>query len=202
MARVFGGIDLRQHGSGNIGATNVARTMGMKWGLAVLALDALKGMLPVLLVMHTSLFAAAAPSTHVAVGCGLAAILGHMFPCWLGFRGGKGVATALGVVALLAWQATLIAAGVFLLVFALKRVVSLASMTAALVFAAVEFGILWPDPFSSETWSLAAFSLAAPLLIIVRHRDNIARLLRGEELHVAHEEKRTDPGERSPAERG
>src|SRR5690606_37197450 len=98
IARWFGGIDLRQHGSGNVGATNVARTLGFKWGLLALLLDALKGLLPTW-GLPLLLFEGDVSRDHAQVVAGLAAIVGHMFPCWLGFRGGKGVATALGVVA-------------------------------------------------------------------------------------------------------
>lgn len=181
VARIFGGIDLREHGSGNIGATNVARTMGARWGALALLLDALKGALPVLWLPGVLYGTGTEGYLHVQVGCGLAAVLGHMFPCWLRFRGGKGVATALGVVAVLAPQATIVAAIVFALVFAVTRIVSISSMTASVFFAALELWRLRPNPFAEEHWSMAAFSLAVPLLIVFRHRANIGRLWRGEE---------------------
>jgi glycerol-3-phosphate acyltransferase PlsY len=181
LARWVGGIDLREHGSRNIGATNVARTLGLRWGLVVLALDALKGLLPVLLLPPLFFHESDPAWVHVRVGCGLAAFCGHIFPCWLKFRGGKGVATALGVVAVLAPWATLFAFGAFVLTFAASRFVSLSSIAASLVFAVVEIARLWPAPFSRTHWSLAVFSLAAPLLIIVRHRENNRRIARGEE---------------------
>ncbi|MFN8453045.1 MAG: glycerol-3-phosphate 1-O-acyltransferase PlsY, partial [Anaerolineae bacterium] len=131
IARWAGGIDLRQHGSGNVGATNVARTLGYKWGAVALLLDALKGLLP---TWGLPLLFYGAGSRHAPVAAGLAAIVGHMFPCWLGFRGGKGVATALGVVAVLSWQATLAAFVAFAAVFAVSRIVSLSSIVAAVTF--------------------------------------------------------------------
>ncbi len=184
LARWVGKIDLRQHGSRNIGATNVARTMGLRWGVCVLVLDALKGMLPVLLLPGLFFDKADPVWEHVRVGCGLAAICGHMFPCWLRFRGGKGVATALGVVAVLAPWATLFAFVAFALTFAASRIVSLSSIVASLVFAAVQFYLFYRlgwEEFVTSHWSLGLFSLAVPLLIIIRHRENIKRLTRGEE---------------------
>jgi len=180
-ARLAAGIDIRQHGSGNIGATNVARVLGAKYGILVLVLDCLKGALPTFFLPRLVLAPDAGDQMHFAVLSGIAAILGHMFPCWLGFRGGKGVATALGVVLVLAPQASGAATIVFAICFALSRIVSLSSILAALSFCAVQFWRLMPEPFSHATWSLALFSIGVPLLIIVRHRANVGRLLRGQE---------------------
>lgn len=177
-ARLVAGVDIRTRGSGNIGATNVGRVLGTKWGLFVLALDALKGLLPVWLLPN--LFVAD-ECPHLRVACGIATIVGHMFPCWLGFRGGKGVATSLGVVLVIAPWATAAAFAVFAVSFAAFRIVALSSILAAVSYGATQMASLWPAPFSQETWSLAAFGLAVPLLIIIRHRSNIGRLWRGEE---------------------
>jgi glycerol-3-phosphate acyltransferase PlsY len=179
-ARSVAGTDLRQHGSGNIGATNVARVLGAKWGVLVLLLDCLKGLLPVWLLPRL-LTAPDDVVVHVRVACGVAAILGHMYPCWLGFRGGKGVATALGVVIILAHWATLVAGGVFAVSFVAFRIVSLSSMLAAVSFGVYQLVVMWPDLSLPSTWSEAAFSLAVPMLIVYRHRSNLGRLLRGEE---------------------
>jgi glycerol-3-phosphate acyltransferase PlsY len=180
IARYVAGVDIRQSGSGNIGATNVARVLGKKLGIAVLLLDCLKGALPTLLLPQI-LTDSGTLRLHLAVLSGTAAILGHMFPCWLKFRGGKGVATALGVALALAPLSTAAAFVVFVVCVALTRFVSLGSVLAACTFCGVELWQLRPSPFNDETWSLAAFSILAPLLIIFRHRSNLARLLQGTE---------------------
>ena len=180
IARYVAGVDIRKSGSGNIGATNVARVLGKGLGLTVLLLDCLKGALPTL-VLPPVLADSGALRLHLAVLTGTAAILGHMFPCWLKFRGGKGVATALGVALALGPIATAVAFALFVICIALTRIVSLSSMLAACTFCGVELWQLRPAPFSQETWSLAAFSTLVPLLIIVRHRSNLVRLLRGTE---------------------
>ena len=179
LGKVVGGIDLREHGSKNVGATNVTRLLGWRWGAIALLLDALKGLLPTLFL--PKLVESMGGTRHLAVACGVAAILGHMFSCWLKFKGGKGVATSLGVVVVLAPLAALAAFIMFAVLFAWRRIVSLGSVVAAGVFGAVQMVVLSPHPFSGGKWSLAAFSLAVPLLVIVRHRANIGRLWRGEE---------------------
>jgi acyl phosphate:glycerol-3-phosphate acyltransferase len=180
-AKLVRGIDIRTAGSGNIGATNVGRVLGARWGAFVLVLDALKGALPTWLLPMLVTSAEGPRGLHMMVGCGLAAILGHMFPCWLRFRGGKGVATALGVILVLSPWGTLVAVLTFAITFALARVVSLSSMLAAIAFCVAVLWQLRPQPFAASTWSLATFATFVPLLIVVRHRSNIGRLLRGEE---------------------
>lgn len=180
LARWIAGVDLRATGSGNIGATNASRVLGKKWGAVVLLLDALKGLLPTLFLPRV--FGASADSlVHWSVLAGICAIVGHSFPIWLGFRGGKGVATSLGVAAALAPWGTLVAFGVFLAVFAATRIVSASSLVAVIGFAVFQWIQLQPQPWSAAQWSLTLFSLGVPLLIVVRHHQNIARLLRGEE---------------------
>ena len=179
LGRAVKGIDLREHGSGNIGATNAARVLGWKWGIVALVLDALKGMLPVLLAQQWT--RGAPGSVQVQVVTGVLAILGHMFPLWLRFRGGKGVATGLGVALVLSPVSALYALGAYLLAFGATRVSSVGSLAGALAFPAAEWIRSGSAMFSREHWSLAAFSLAIPALIVIRHRSNIARLLRGQE---------------------
>ncbi len=203
-ARWVAGMDIRRLGSGNIGATNVARYLGLRWGLFVLALDVLKGWGPTVF-FPAWLTAAETTSTHLDVGCGLAAILGHIFPCWLGFRGGKGVATGLGVALALAPQATGIAAGLFFATFAATRLVALCSIVAAVGFAIAELWLLRPNPFGEQTWSLALFSVAVPLLIVIRHESNIRRMWRGEEerfrLHYESDESTQPEAEATAGEK-
>ena len=181
VARVAKGIDIREHGSKNIGATNVTRVLGAKWGALCFVLDVLKGGLPVYLP-RLLLTAEDSNRVHWQVAAGLLAILGHMFPIWLGFHGGKGVATALGVVVMLAKPlSTTITFGAFIACFATTRIVSISSIIAAVTFAIAQMYFLWPQPFREQSWSIACFSLAVPTLIIVKHRSNIVRLLRGDE---------------------
>jgi glycerol-3-phosphate acyltransferase PlsY len=181
--RFVGGIDIRRHGSGNIGATNVGRVLGSKWGIVVFVLDLLKGLVPVALLSRVFMGTDSADLLHWQVAAGIATILGHMFPCWLAFRGGKGVATALGVVAYLAPWPTGVAVLIFALSFAIWRIVSLASILASIGFALCQIVIVlwWPAVLPHKHWSLTAFSLLVPALIIGRHRSNITRIIRGEE---------------------
>jgi glycerol-3-phosphate acyltransferase PlsY len=182
VARGVAGIDIRKVGSGNIGATNIGRVLGMKWGVTVLVLDAFKGFLPVWLIpLSLTAGQGDVASGTLQVIAGVATVVGHMFPIWLKFKGGKGVATALGVVLCLAPGASLAGLAGFGLCMLASRIVALSSMTAAVAFAIGQIAILWPNPFNGEKLPLAVFSLAVPALIVLRHRSNIKRLLRGEE---------------------
>lgn len=166
------GVDIRRHGSGNIGATNVLRVLGKPLGIATFVLDALKGYGPVAVAM------AVLPDRAEAAGltAGMAAILGHSFPVYLGFKGGKGVATSAGVLLGLAWLAALIGIGLWALVFFSSRYVSLASIVAAAAIPAVSWMLYAPDKVATPV----ALTLLG-LLIILRHRANIRRLVRGTE---------------------
>lgn len=181
LARVFRGVDIRQHGSGNIGATNVGRVLGAKWGIACLVLDALKGLLPVWLLPLAFAEQGSGQMELLRVVAGVATIVGHMFPCWLKFKGGKGVATALGVVIVIGPFGSLAALGGFILGMLLTRIVSVSSILASTAFAVTQMIVLSPSAFGEEKLPVAIFSLAVPALIIIRHRSNIARLLKGEE---------------------
>ena len=184
LAKYVGGVDLRKTGSGNVGATNVARTLGFKWGAIALVLDSLKGALPTYFI-PLWLVGESPALPHLRVLCGLSTILGHMYSIWLGLKGGKGVATGLGVVMVLAPISSLIALVAFVISFVTKRIVSLGSIIAATTFTISQIVRAWPDVFSGSHWSLTMFSIAIPLLIVYRHRQNIGRLWRGEEATLA-----------------
>ena len=172
------GVDIRKVGSGNIGATNVFRSVGKSWGILTFACDALKGFVPAFFfpLAAQSLFGLPA-STGAGLLFGAFAIVGHNWPVYIGFRGGKGVATSAGALIGIAWLAMLIALAVWVLVFLAGRYVSLASIAAALALA----GAAWPLYLRSEGWFLPAALSALALLAIARHKSNIRRLLSGTE---------------------
>lgn len=169
LTRLFGGADVRKSGSGNIGATNVYRVAGRTLGILTLVGDCLKGVIPVLLA--TNLFAL--PLPHIAL-VALAAFLGHCYPIYLGFKGGKGVATALGIFLVLSPLSILCVLGVFVAVLSLWRFISLASISAA---ATVPFLVL----FFEGSPPLFAATLMIAGIVIWRHRENIRRLRSGTE---------------------
>jgi glycerol-3-phosphate acyltransferase PlsY len=168
LAKAFGGIDIRTQGSGNIGATNVYRTLGRRVGILTLVGDCLKGLLPVLAAKWLGL-----PDLGVAA-VGLAAFLGHIFPVFLRFRGGKGVATALGVFLATSPLAVLAALGVFIAVLISWRYVSLASITAAAAMPALA-ALIDRKPI------IVAMSLIIAAIVIAKHHQNISRLRNGTE---------------------
>lgn len=184
LVRVFRGEDVRQTGSGNIGATNVARTGSKGLAMATLVLDALKGYVAVAHAFHFAHDHAAElaqSSPHMAYTlaalAGFCAILGHMFPVWLRFKGGKGVATAVGAFLGIAPAAILLSLAVFVAIVAVTRYVSLGSIVGAAVFP---FAAGWLSP-STRSVPVILLLAASSLLIIIRHKDNIGRLLAGNE---------------------
>lgn len=175
------GIDIRQHGSGNIGATNVGRVLGAKWGIACLILDALKGLLPVWWLPEICRTENSGPLVLLQVMVGIFTIIGHMFPIYLGFRGGKGVATSLGVVIVLGPMASLASVAAFVLGMLMTQIVSISSILAAVAFCGFQLWRVKDAPFDNADWPITCFSIAVPLLIVYRHRTNIVRIWRGEE---------------------
>ncbi len=180
IVRVRGGGDVRESGSGGTGATNVTRRAGKWAGVLTLALDALKGLVAV--VIARWLIGEETSVNWWVVAAALAAVAGHIFPVWLGFRGGKGVATGLGVFLGLAPLAVLCAVPVFVVVVWATRYVSLGSMTAAAVLPVCVWllGARGGAPPASLAPLLTA-AVAGAALIIFKHRANIGRLVRGEE---------------------
>jgi glycerol-3-phosphate acyltransferase PlsY len=171
LVRAFRGQDVRETGSGNIGATNVSRTSPMLGGLTLL-FDALKGLAAV--VVTGRIF----PDQPVLMGvAALFAIVGHMFPVWLGFRGGKGVATGLGSFLVLVPKTILVMVGIFIMVFLVFRYVSLASIVAVALFPLLAWII---GPYDDAPQLLALMG-AASFLILVKHHENVRRLLAGTE---------------------
>jgi glycerol-3-phosphate acyltransferase PlsY len=167
------GVDLRQHGSGNLGATNAVRVLGPRIGGLVYLADTLKGLLPVLLLPKVVV---ASNSDLWAIAFGIAAVIGHVRPIFLlGKGGGKGVATAGGVFFGLAWLPTLISLVVFVATFTLTRIVSVSSLLAAVALPIAMF--VWAGPSAP----LFIVSLAMMLFVVWTHRSNIGRLRRGEE---------------------
>jgi glycerol-3-phosphate acyltransferase PlsY len=172
-------LDIRQHGSGSTGATNVLRVLGKGPALAVFVVDVLKGTAAVQLA-QVALRAQGWQVDSVVVACGLAALAGHSFPLWLGGKGGKAVATGLGMLLGLATPVGLACFGVFLTVLSVSRIVSLSSIAAALSLPLLMIG--W---FNSNgmglRWPYLILALLTSVLVIVRHKTNFQRLLKGNE---------------------
>jgi glycerol-3-phosphate acyltransferase PlsY len=173
LTRALKGQDLRQLGSGNIGATNTMRALGRGWGLVSFALDCAKGWAPVYLIAPALVVAAG--DSQPGVMCGAAAVLGHCFPIYLRFKGGKGVATACGAIAAIDPFVVLSAGLVWVFTIGLTRYVGLASILMGIGFPVAA----WLRP-SNDTPLLVGCTLLA-LLVLVRHRQNISRMLQGTE---------------------
>jgi acyl phosphate:glycerol-3-phosphate acyltransferase len=171
LVRLLKGEDIRQLGSGNIGAVNVLRVAGVGTGVAVLVVDILKGLIPVLLATRLN------SPAWLAVLCGIAAIAGHNWSVFLGFRGGKGIATSYGVLIGLSWPAAAVAAAVWVGVVAVTRYASLGSLLGV---ACVPFALWW----LRQPIEYVYFGILAALFAIYRHRGNIQRLVAGSELRI------------------
>ncbi len=173
-------IDIRDYGSGNAGATNTFRVLGSKWGTLVMIMDMLKGLIAVKLALLLPYYIENEfERTNFQIGLGLAAVLGHIFPIWAEFRGGKGVATLFGlIIAISPWTA-LSCIGVFLLVLYLTRFVSLSSILASLAFPVFILVV-----FNVDNIAYRIFAIAVALLVIMTHQKNIGRLLSGSESKV------------------
>jgi len=180
IGRMFYGIDVREYGSGNAGATNTFRVLGKKAGLPVLILDILKGFFAVKLAFLTGLYY---PGTqqfiNLELSLGMSALIGHIFPLFAGFRGGKGVATLLGILCAVHIGAALICAGVFVVTLMLSQYVSLSSMMAALTFP-ISIMFIYHETMPG----LNIFSMFVCVLVLITHQKNIERLLKKEESKI------------------
>ncbi|MEM9244633.1 MAG: glycerol-3-phosphate 1-O-acyltransferase PlsY [Cyanobacteria bacterium P01_F01_bin.153] len=181
LGRVLRGIDLRDHGSGSTGATNALRVLGKKPGAFVLVVDILKGVGAVLLARYLGNNALDASQLGwlpwLEVFAGLSAVVGHSNPIWLGFRGGKSVATGLGILFALSWPVGLATFGVFALCLSLWRIVSLSSISGAIAVSALMV-------ISGQPLAYCLFAIAAGGYVVWRHRSNIQRLIAGVEPRI------------------
>ena len=184
ISKMVTGKDIRQSGSGNAGATNMLRTMGKKYAAITLVIDILKGVIAILLAKLLIGYGAYLSSEYIAA---VAVVLGHNFPVFFGFRGGKGVATSLGVVLLLDWRIGLCVLVIAISIMAMTKYVSLGSITSALVFMVAQVAVM----LTVEGFDLVRFIcvLILGLLLIVRHRANIVRLISGTENKLGSKKK-------------
>ena len=174
--KIVKGIDVRSLGSGSTGATNVLRHIGKRAAITVFLIDVLKGVLPILLARN---FFELDDSWQVVVG--LSTLIGHIWPVWLNWRGGKAVATGLGIFLGLSWQVGLATLGIFILMITLFRIVSLASISASLALPLIMFLSFTNSSISPP---FLVVSILAMILVIWRHRENIIRLIKGKEPRI------------------
>ncbi|MFZ9848324.1 MAG: glycerol-3-phosphate 1-O-acyltransferase PlsY [Flavobacteriales bacterium] len=190
IGKYFFKIDVREYGSGNAGATNTFRVLGKKAGIPVLIIDVLKGFVAVKLAYLQNVIpdnvVNANPFMNLMLALGIAALLGHIFPVFAAFRGGKGIATLLGIVFAVMWKAALIAVILFLIILIISKYVSLGSMLAGLAFPILIIFI-----FEDQAPSLKVFSAVIAVLVLVTHQKNITRLIQGVENKTHLFKKRT-----------
>jgi glycerol-3-phosphate acyltransferase PlsY len=205
------GMDIRQHGSGNIGATNVWRVMGKKWGLVVFFGDLFKGLAALVLAQwiatHWPIQVPAPrgrtttdffPADYAGIAAALGCIIGHNFPIWLRFKGGKGVATSLGVIIGMMPIAALVDLVLWATVFKVSGYVSLASIAAAAALPVIVVAFLFAGWLHG--WGHFFFAVAAGMLVIRRHRDNITRLIAGTESRFGKPRQPAGPAPKPPEE--
>lgn len=176
ISRIVTGKDIRKSGSGNAGATNMLRTMGKKYAIITLIIDILKGVIALLLSKLAISMDAYDIAPYIA---GVSVVLGHNFPVFFGFRGGKGVATSLGVVLMLDWKIGVIVLVIALLIMAISKYVSLGSVTAAVLFIVLQIAVMVIYNEFDIVRLICVIILGG--LLIVRHRTNIVRLIKGTE---------------------
>jgi acyl phosphate:glycerol-3-phosphate acyltransferase len=181
IGRTFYNTDVREYGSGNAGATNTFRVLGYGPGIIVLFMDILKGFIAVKVAYLIGDYDPALPELFIdyELALGICALFGHIWPVYVGFRGGKGVATMLGILLAVHWQAALLCTGIFLVMLFLSGYVSLSSMMSGIMFPIIIM------IFYSTNSSINIFSLAVAILILVTHQRNIERLIAREENQVS-----------------
>jgi len=179
IGKRFYGIDVREFGSGNAGATNTFRVLGRKAGIPVLLIDIIKGSSAVLLSLFSNYEPGSGEFINLQLGLGVAALLGHIFPVFAGFRGGKGVATILGIVICILPVASSLSLLVFLIVLFSSRIVSLSSMSAGIAFP-----LILNLALNNSNPVLTAFSVVVALMLIITHRKNISRMLNRQESKI------------------
>ena len=180
VGQAFWGVDVREYGSGNAGATNTFRVLGPKAGIPVLLMDVCKGWLAVQIAVFLGNYPTASQQfINLKLALGVAALLGHIFPVYVGFRGGKGVATLLGILWGVHPPAALLCLGIFVVVFLLSGYVSLSSMITAVAFPFIIMLF-----FNETVASMNIFGMAVAILVLVTHQRNIERLFRGEESRI------------------
>ncbi len=176
------GIDIREHGSGNAGATNAFRILGKKAGTGVMLVDMLKGFFAVTLAYLSVLHPRTEPFVNLQIFLGLAAVLGHIFPVWADFRGGKGIATLFGMILSIHALVALSLVVVFLLMLFITRYVSLSSITASIAFPLL---LLFIFNAHAQELSYRLFAIATAFMVVLTHHKNISRLLAGNESKVS-----------------
>ena len=181
------GIDIREHGSGNAGATNTFRILGKNAGIGVMIVDMLKGFIAVKLSLFSSLTVGTEPMVNLQVFLGLFAVVGHIFPIWADFRGGKGIATLFGMILSIQPEVAVSMVAVFIFMLFLTRYVSLSSITASVAFPIMIFFI-----FHEPELSYKIFAIATAFLVVLTHHKNINRLINGNESKVGLFRKRRD----------
>jgi acyl phosphate:glycerol-3-phosphate acyltransferase len=180
VSRHFFDIDIREYGSGNAGATNVFRVLGPKWGTWVMIADMMKGFIAVKLAfLLPQYFDSEVQLQNLQLGLGMAAVLGHIFPIWADFKGGKGVATLFGIVLGISPWTAISCVGIFALVLYLTRFVSLSSILASIAFPIFILVI-----FNVDNPIYRIFAVAISLLVLLTHQKNIGRILKGVESKV------------------
>jgi acyl phosphate:glycerol-3-phosphate acyltransferase len=180
VSQYFFDIDIRDYGSGNAGATNTYRVLGPRWGTLVMVVDMVKGIAAVKLALLLPNYAGNETAfVNLQVALGFAAVVGHIFPIWADFRGGKGIATLFGLVLGISPWTAISCVGVFLLVLYLTRFVSLSSILASVAFPVFILVI-----FNVDNHSYRVFAIAVALMVLLTHQKNIGRLLKGSESKV------------------